>query len=280
MKLLRVGELGKEVPAIEDQMGNWRDVSSLIDDWKGDALGDDALAKIAAADLGALPTLDKSSRIGACVGHVGKFICIGLNFADHAAESGMEVPEEPVIFFKATSAVCGPNDDLLMPRGYSKVDWEVELGVVIGKQGKYIDQADAMDYVAGFCVAHDVSERQFQLEGTGEWEKGKGCDSFGPIGPYLVTRDEIDDFNDLDMWLDVNDERMQTGNTKTMIAKVDELVAYVSKFMSLQPGDVISTGTPPGVGLGMKPPRYLNPGDKVTLGIAGLGDQTQICVED
>lgn len=280
MKLLRVGELGQEVPAIEDQNGDWRDVSSLVNDWSGEALGDDTLAKIAGADLSSLPTLDKNTRIGACVGHVGKFICIGLNFADHAAESGMEVPEEPVIFFKATSAVCGPNDDLLMPRGYSKVDWEVELGVVIGKQGKYIDEADAMDYVAGFCVAHDVSERVFQLEGTGEWEKGKGCDSFGPIGPYLVTRDEVEDFNNLDMWLDVNGERMQTGNTKTMIAKVDEIVAYCSKFMSLQPGDVISTGTPPGVGLGMDPPRYLNPGDKVTLGIEGLGDQTQICVED
>lgn len=280
MKLLRVGPLGQELPAIEDQNGVWRDVSSLVTDWKGEALGDAVLAEIAAADLSSLPELDKSNRIGACVGHVGKFICIGLNFADHAAESGMEVPEEPVIFFKATSAVCGPNDDLLMPRGYSKVDWEVELGVVIGKEGKYIDQADAMDYVAGFCVAHDVSERQFQLEGTGEWEKGKGCDSFGPIGPYLVTRDDVEDFNNLDMWLDVNDQRMQTGNTKTMIAKVDELVAYVSKFMSLQPGDVISTGTPPGVGLGMDPPRYLNPGDKVTLGIQGLGMQTQTCVED
>ncbi len=280
MKLLRVGPLGQEIPAIEDQDGVWRDVSAHISDWDHDALSDETLAKLGALDLASLPALDKNSRIGACVGHVGKFICIGLNYADHAEESGMEVPEEPVIFFKATSAVCGPDDDLLIPRNSEKTDWEVELGVVIGKAGKYIDEADAMKHVAGFCVAHDVSERAFQLEGTGEWEKGKGCDSFGPIGPYLVTRDEVGDYDNLDMWLDVNGQRMQTGNTRTMIFKIPHLVSYVSQFMSLQPGDVISTGTPPGVGLGMDPPVYLKAGDKVALGIEGLGTQAQTCVQD
>ncbi len=280
MKLLRVGPLGQEVPAIEDQDGVWRDVSAHVSDWQGDALGDDALAKLAALDLSALPALDANSRIGACVGHVGKFICIGLNYADHAEESGMEVPAEPVIFFKATSAVCGPDDDILIPRGSEKTDWEVELCMVIGKAGKYIDEADAMDHVAGYCVGNDLSERAFQLEGTGEWEKGKGCDHFGPIGPYLITKDEIADFNNLGMWLEVNGERVQDGNTKTMIFKLPHLVSYVSKFMSLQPGDVISTGTPPGVGLGMNPPRYLKAGDKVQLGIDGMGTQTQTCVQD
>lgn len=280
MKLLRVGAPGQEVPAIEDETGVWRDVSAHVADWSHEALSDESLTKLRGLDLSALPALDSSARIGACVGHVGKFICIGLNYADHAEESGMEVPAEPVIFFKATSAVCGPNDDLLIPKGGTKTDWEVELGVVIGKAGKYIDEAQAMEHVAGFCVAHDVSERAFQLEGTGQWVKGKSCDHFGPIGPYLVPRADAGDYNDLGIWLEIDGERVQDGNTRTMIFKIPELVAYVSKFMSLQPGDVISTGTPPGVGLGMSPQRWLRAGERVRLGIDGLGVQTQLCVQD
>ncbi|NVE94365.1 fumarylacetoacetate hydrolase family protein [Altererythrobacter lutimaris] len=279
MRLLRVGPRGQEWPAIEAKDGTWRDVSGLIDDWSGTALGDERLKEIAKEDLGSLPELDRSLRVGPCVGGVGKFICIGLNYSDHAAETGVEPPLEPVIFSKATSAISGPNDPIEIPRGSTKTDWEVELGVVIGKQGKYIDQANAMEHAAGYCVINDLSERAFQLEGTGQWVKGKSADSFGPIGPYLVTRDEVPDPQDLSLWLDVNGHRMQSGHTGTMIFSVKYIVSFVSQFMSLHPGDVISTGTPPGVGLGMKPEQYLSTGDRVTLGIAGLGEQTQVCIE-
>ncbi len=236
------------------------------------------MKKLAELDLSTLPELDNNERIGACVGQVGKFICIGLNYADHAAESGMAVPPEPVMFFKATSAICGPNDDVEIPRKSEKSDWEVELGVVIGKRAKYVDEADAMDHVAGYCVVNDLSEREFQIERQGQWVKGKSADTFGPIGPYLVTRDEVADPQKLEMSLDVNGERRQNGNTKTMVYGVATLVSYVSQFMSLQPGDIISTGTPPGVGMGMSPQTYLKVGDTMELTIEGLGVQKQVCV--
>ncbi len=278
MKILRVGPAGREKPAVLDSSGQMRDVSTLVDDWDGLALSDAVLAQLRKVDLGTLPILPAASRIGPCVANVGKFICIGLNYADHAAETGAEVPAEPVVFFKATSAICGPNDNLEIPRKSEKTDWEVELGIVIGKHTKYVSEEDAMDHIAGYCVVHDVSERAFQLEGTGQWVKGKSADTFGPIGPWLVTRDEITDPQNLSMWLDVNGEAMQRGSTSTMIFGVAHIVSYLSQFMSLQPGDVISTGTPPGVGLSRTPPRYLKAGDTVTLGIQGLGDQTQRCV--
>lgn len=278
MKILRVGPAGREKPAVLDSSGQMRDVSALVDDWDGLALSDAVLAQLRKVDLGTLPILPVASRIGPCVANVGKFICIGLNYADHAAETGAEVPAEPVVFFKATSAICGPNDNLEIPRKSEKTDWEVELGIVIGKHTKYVSEEDAMDHIAGYCVVHDVSERAFQLEGTGQWVKGKSADTFGPIGPWLVTRDEITDPQNLSMWLDVNGEAMQRGSTSTMIFGVAHIVSYLSQFMSLQPGDVISTGTPPGVGLSRTPPRYLKAGDTVTLGIQGLGDQTQRCV--
>ena len=249
MKLLRVGAPGQEKPAILDADGKARDLSSVIADIAGDALLPESLAKIAAIDLSTLLVLD-DGRIGPCVGQVGKFICIGLNYSDHAAESGLDVPKEPVIFMKATSAICGPDDTVLIPRNSVKTDWEVELGVVIGKGGVYIDEADALDHVAGYCVINDVSEREFQIERSGTWDKGKGCDTFGPIGPWLVTRDEVADPQDLKMWLEVDGHRYQDGSTGTMVFGVQHLVHYVSQFMSLQPGDVISTGTPPGVGMG------------------------------
>jgi 2,4-diketo-3-deoxy-L-fuconate hydrolase len=274
MKLLRVGAPGQEKPAILDADGMARDLSSVVGDIAGDALLPESLAKIAAIDLSKLPVLD-DGRIGPCVGQVGKFICIGLNYSDHAAETGAEVPKEPVIFMKATSAICGPNDTVLIPRNSVKTDWEVELGVIIGKGGVYIDEADALDHVAGYCVVNDVSEREFQIERAGTWDKGKGCDTFGPIGPWLVTRDEVADPQDLKMWLEVDGHRYQDGSTRTMVFGVQHLVSYVSQFMSLQPGDVISTGTPPGVGMGQKPQTYLKGGETIELGIEGLGQQRQ-----
>ncbi len=279
MKLLRVGPLGQEKPAILDKDGLYRDLSNHIADLSAGNLSDEAFGRIAALDIETLPILDSNERIGACVGHVGKFICIGLNYADHAAESGLDVPSEPVIFMKATSAVVGPNDTVEIPRGSEKTDWEVELGVVIGKSAKYVDEREALEYVAGYCVVNDLSEREFQIERQGQWVKGKSADTFGPIGPYLVTRDEIDDPQNLGMYLDVNGHRYQNGNTQTMVYGVAHLVSYVSQFMSLQPGDIISTGTPPGVGLGQNPPVYLKAGDTMELGIDGLGVQTQKVVQ-
>lgn len=274
MKLMRVGPLGQEKPAILDKDGKVRDLSGHVADIGGAAISPEGLAKIAAIDPASLPEI-AVDRIGACVAGTGKFICIGLNYSDHAAETGAAVPPEPVIFMKATSAICGPNDDVLIPRTSEKTDWEVELGVVIGKTAKYVSEADAMDYVAGYCVSHDVSERAFQTERSGQWTKGKSCDTFGPIGPWLVTKDEIADPQNLKMWLSVNGKMMQDGSSKTMVYGVAHLVSYLSQFMSLHPGDVISTGTPPGVGLGMKPPQFLKAGDVVELGIEGLGTQKQ-----
>ncbi|AHJ99920.1 FAA hydrolase family protein [Rhizobium rhizogenes] len=279
MKLMRVGQPGQEKPAILDAEGKVRDLSAHVKDIGGEAISPEGLKKIAAIDLGTLPVISEE-RIGACVAGTGKFICIGLNFSDHAAETGATVPPEPVIFMKATSAIVGPNDDVVIPRGSEKTDWEVELGVVIGKTAKYVSEADALDYVAGYCVSHDVSERAFQTERAGQWTKGKSCDTFGPIGPWLVTKDEITDPQNLGMWLKVNGQTMQDGSSKTMVYGVAHVVSYLSQFMSLHPGDVISTGTPPGVGMGQKPPRYLKTGDVVELGIEGLGSQKQTFVAD
>ncbi|MBC8716009.1 fumarylacetoacetate hydrolase family protein, partial [Ochrobactrum sp. Marseille-Q0166] len=275
MKFLRYGETGQEKPGLLDADGNIRDLSAHVSDLSGAVLSPEALAKLGSLDVNALPKVEGNPRLGPCVAGTGKFICIGLNYADHAAESGMAVPPEPVIFMKATSAIVGPNDDLLIPRGSEKTDWEVELGIVIGKTAKYVSEEDALDYVAGYCTLHDVSERAFQIERAGQWTKGKSCDTFGPTGPWLVTKDEVADPQDLKMWLKVNGETMQDGSTKTMVYGVRHLVSYLSQFMSLQPGDIISTGTPPGVGMGMKPPRYLKAGDVVELGIEGLGSQKQ-----
>ncbi|MCA0927970.1 fumarylacetoacetate hydrolase family protein [Ruegeria profundi] len=280
MKLLRYGKPGAEKPGLLDASGRVRDLSGFVPDIAGEALSPDSLSKLAKLDPESLPRVEgipqQDLRLGACVGNIGKYVCIGLNYADHAEEAGMPIPEEPIIFNKWTSAVVGPNDDIQVPRGSVKTDWEIELGVVIGAPGAYIDEADAMNHVAGFCVINDVSERDFQLNRAGTWDKGKGCDTFGPTGPWLVTQDEINDINNLDMWLDVDGERMQSGSTATLIFKVPHLVSYCSQFMSLQPGDVISTGTPPGVGMGQKPPRYLHGGEIVTLGIAGLGEQKSL----
>ncbi|MVA25449.1 fumarylacetoacetate hydrolase family protein [Agrobacterium vitis] len=279
MKLMRVGPIGQEKPALLDSNGKIRDLSAHVTDIGGAAISPEGLSQLAALNPATLPEL-APSRIGACVSGTGKFICIGLNYSDHAAETGATVPPEPVIFMKATSAICGPNDEVLIPRGSEKTDWEVELGVVIGKTAKYVSEAEAMDYVAGYCVSHDVSERAFQTERAGQWTKGKSCDTFGPIGPWLVTKDEIADPQNLKMWLTVNGETMQDGSSKTMVYGVAFLVSYLSQFMSLHPGDVISTGTPPGVGLGMKPPRFLKAGDVVELGIEGLGTQKQAFIAD
>ncbi|MFK4825600.1 fumarylacetoacetate hydrolase family protein [Paenochrobactrum sp. BZR 588] len=275
MKLLRYGELGQEKPGLLDAEGRIRDLSDRITDIGGQVLDPASLAQLAKIDPQSLPIVDGSPRLGPCVSNVGKFICIGLNYADHAAEAGLALPTEPVVFMKASSAVVGPNDNVLIPRDSEKTDWEVELGIVIGKQAKYVSEAEALDYVAGYCVAHDVSERAFQNERQGQWTKGKSCDTFGPIGPWMVTKDEINDPQRLSMWLKVNGETMQNGSTKTMVYQVAYLVSYLSQFMSLMPGDIISTGTPPGVGMGMKPPRYLKHGDIVELGIEGLGTQKQ-----
>ena len=275
MKLLRYGPKGQEKPGIVDAEGVVRDLSGLVYDIAGDVLTDQGLAGIAEADLSSLPAVEVD-RYGPCVGGVGKFVCIGLNYSDHAEESGLEVPPEPVIFAKATSAICGPNDTVEIPRGSKATDWEVELGVVIGKEAKYIDEVDALDHVAGYCVINDISERDFQNKRAGQWTKGKSADTFGPIGPWLVTKDEVSDPQNLSMYLDVNGKRRQDGNTNTMVFGVAHLVSYLSQFMSLQPGDIISTGTPPGVGMGNKPePVYLKVGDKMELGIEGLGVQHQ-----
>ncbi|MGV1800405.1 fumarylacetoacetate hydrolase family protein [Agrobacterium vitis] len=279
MKLMRVGPIGQEKPALLDSDGKIRDLSAHVTDIGGAAISPEGLSQLAALNPATLPEL-APGRIGACVSGTGKFICIGLNYSDHAAETGATVPPEPVIFMKATSAICGPNDEVLIPRGSEKTDWEVELGVVIGKTAKYVSEAEAMAYVAGYCVSHDVSERAFQTERAGQWTKGKSCDTFGPIGPWLVTKDEIADPQNLKMWLTVNGETMQDGSSKTMVYGVAFLVSYLSQFMSLHPGDVISTGTPPGVGLGMKPPRFLKAGDVVELGIEGLGTQKQAFIAD
>ncbi len=275
MRLLRYGPKGHERPGLIDAKGGIRDLSAHVPDIAGAALLPDTLARLAALDPESLPAVPGNPRIGPCVGQVGKFICIGLNYADHAAESGLPVPAEPVVFAKWTSAICGPDDDIEIPRGSTKTDWEVELGVVIGQGGRYIGEADAPAHVAGYCVINDVSEREWQLERGGTWDKGKGCDTFGPIGPWLVTPDDAGDIDNLAMWLEVDGRRFQSGSTATMIFRVPAIIAYLSRFLSLQPGDVISTGTPPGVGLGQKPPRYLKGGETIRLGIDGLGVQTQ-----
>ena len=276
MKLLRYGDLGAEKPGMLDANGTIRDLSRHIKDFSGESLSDTTFLKLRALDPTNLPVIEASTRIGACVGSVGKFVCIGLNYADHAAESGMELPEEPVIFFKATSAIIGPNDDIEIPRHSVKTDWEVELGVVIGKHAKYVKKENALDHVAGYCVVNDLSERDFQLHRSGQWVKGKSADTFGPIGPWLVTRDEVPDPQNLSMYLEVNGHRYQDGSTETMHFDVATIVSHLSQFMSLQPGDVISTGTPPGVGMGQKPETYLKSGDVIELEIEGLGLQRQV----
>ena len=278
MRLLRYGAKGQEQPGMLDRDGRIRSLAGVVPDIAGEALSDAGLARLRAVDPATLPLVDGSPRLGPCVGGVGKFVCIGLNYADHAAESGLKVPPEPVMFLKATSAICGPDDPVEIPRGSEKTDWEVELGVVIGTPGKYIAEADAMAHVAGYCVINDVSERAFQTERSGQWTKGKSHDTFGPLGPWLVTKDEIPDPNNLHMWLEVDGKRYQNGSTSTMVYKVPFLVSYLSQFVSLQAGDVISTGTPPGVGMGQKPPLYLRPGQTMRLGIEGLGVQSQVTV--
>jgi 2-keto-4-pentenoate hydratase/2-oxohepta-3-ene-1,7-dioic acid hydratase in catechol pathway len=279
MKLLRHGPAGAEKPGIMHDDGTIRDLSAVVSDIGGDVLSDAGLATLRAIDPAGLPIVS-GARLGPCVAGTGKFICIGLNYADHAAESGMAVPPEPVIFMKATSAIVGPNDPIVIPRGSVKTDWEVELAVIIGKKAKYVDEADAMEYVAGYAITNDVSERAFQTERAGQWTKGKSCDNFGQIGPWLVTRDEVADPQNLSMWLTVNGATEQNGSTATMVYGVKHLVSYLSQFMTLHPGDVISTGTPPGVGMGKKPPRYLKAGDVVELGVAGLGQQRQDVIAD
>lgn len=278
MKLLRYGSPGHEAPGLLDSGGMLRDLSGVVPDIAGDTLLPQSLERLRTLDPATLPRVPGSPRLGPCVGRVGKFICIGLNYSDHAAESGMAVPKEPIVFMKATSAIAGPNDAVVLPRGSAKSDWEVELGVVIGKPAKYVEEADALSYVAGYCVVNDLSERAFQLEGTGQWVKGKSADTFGPIGPWLVTRDEVADCGALDLWLEVDGHRYQNGSTRTLVFGVPYLVSYLSRFMSLQPGDIISTGTPPGVGLGQKPPVYLRPGNVMRLGVHGLGEQQQTVV--
>jgi 2-keto-4-pentenoate hydratase/2-oxohepta-3-ene-1,7-dioic acid hydratase in catechol pathway len=276
MKLLRYGKPGKEKPGLLDGAGRIRDLSGHIDDVAGAALSPASLKKLSKLKAEDLPLVKGNPRLGPCVTGTGKFICIGLNYADHAAESGMAVPPEPVIFMKATSAIIGPHDEVEIPRGSVKTDWEVELGVVIGKTAKYVSEDEAMDHVAGYCVINDLSERAFQIEHSGQWTKGKSADTFGPTGPWLVTKDEVKDPQDLSMWLEVNGKRFQNGSTKTMVYGVKFLVSYLSRFMSLQPGDIISTGTPPGVGMGQKPPHYLKAGDVMELEIEGLGRQRQV----
>ena len=279
MKLLRYGEIGKEKPGILGQDGKIRDLSNHITDINGDNISEEGLKKISMIDVSSLQIIPENTRLGACVGNIGKFLCIGLNYSDHAAETGMPVPSEPILFSKATSAVVGPNDNVEIPRNSNETDWEVELGIIIGKKAKYINEENAEEYIAGYCVVNDVSEREFQLKKEGQWTKGKSCDTFGPTGPYLVTKDEISDVQNLKMYLDVNDKRMQDGSTKTMIFSAKYIVYYLSQFMSLNPGDVIATGTPPGVGGGMKPPVFLKAGDTMKLGIEGLGEQNQTCVQ-
>ena len=279
MKLLRYGDSGLEKPGIIDSDGNIRDLSSMIDDVDGSTISAAGLDKLSQIDISTLPLVSNNPRIGPCVGSVGKFLCIGLNYSDHAAETGAEAPPEPILFQKATSAIIGPNDDVEIPKTSNATDWEVELGIIIGKKAKYIAEGTSQDYIAGYCVVNDVSERDFQAKRAGQWTKGKSCDTFGPIGPYLVTKDEVLDPQDLSMTLDVNGQRMQDGSTKTMIFSVNHIVYYLSQFMSLNPGDVIATGTPPGVGLGMKPPLFLKSGDTMKLSIQGLGEQNQKCIQ-
>ena len=278
MKLLRYGAPGEERPGLLDPQGQIRDLSNLVGDIDGSALAPAALAKLRAIDPMALPRVDASMRLGPCVGRPGKFICVGLNYSDHAEETGAATPPEPILFMKATSAVSGPNDDVRQPRGSTKLDWEVELALVIGTACQYVSEIDAQAAIAGYFVCHDVSERAFQMERGGTWDKGKGCDTFGPIGPWLVTADEVEDVSNLNLWLEVNGRRFQDGNTANMIFRPAFLVSYVSQFMSLQPGDIITTGTPAGVGLGQSPPMFLEPGDLVRLGIQGLGEQQQTIV--
>ena len=280
MKLLRYGPAGGEKPGLLDGSNQLRDLSGVVPDIAGQALLPASLDRLRRLDPAALPLVGGTPRIGPCVGHVGKFICVGLNYSDHAAESGMAVPKEPILFMKATSCIVGPDDDIVLPRGSQKTDWEVELGVVIGTAAKYVSEADALTHVAGYCVVHDVSERAYQLEGTGQWVKGKSADTFGPIGPWLVTSDEVPEPGNLRLWLDVDGTRRQDGSTKTLIFGVEYLVSYISRFMSLQPGDIISTGTPPGVGHGQKPPVYLRAGNEIRLGVEGLGEQRQLVVAD
>ena len=280
MKLLRYGPPGEEKPGLLDAGGTLRDLSGEVDDIAGAVLSDEGLARLKALDPASLPAVSGNPRLGPCVGQIGKFCCIGLNYSDHAAETGAAIPAHPILFMKANSAITGPNDRVMMPRGSVKTDWEVELGVVIGKTAKYVSEADALSHVAGYCVVNDVSERAFQTELTGQWTKGKSCDTFGPTGPWLVTRDEVPDPQALGMYLDVNGKRMQTGNTQTMIFSVAQIIAHLSGLFTLHPGDVISTGTPPGVGLGMKPPVFLKPGDVMELGIDGLGTQRQEVGQD
>ena len=281
MKLVRFGEHGAEQPGCIDEDGTLRDLSGVISDIDGDALSDEKLDMLRGLDLSALPSVAGAPRIGPCVGNIGKFLCIGLNYSDHAAEAGMAEPEHPILFFKANSAVCGPNDTVMIPRGSTKTDWEVELGVVIGLAAKYVDEVDALDHVAGYCIVNDVSERHFQTQLSGQWTKGKSCDTFGPTGPWLVTRDEVADPQKLDLSLDINGVRMQTGNTSKMIFSVAQIISHLSQLMTLHPGDVISTGTPPGVGMGIKPePVYLSARDEMILRIQGLGEQRQNVGQD
>jgi 2,4-didehydro-3-deoxy-L-rhamnonate hydrolase len=278
MKLVRYGKAGSEKPGLIDAEGKIRDLSAHITDLKGDALSPQSLAKIATLSPASLPEVTGNPRLGSCVAQPGNFIAVGLNYADHAAESGMPIPKEPVLFNKAPSCVVGPHDDVVIPRGSKKTDWEVELAIVIGKRASYVEEKDALSYVAGYAICNDVSERAYQTEGTGQWMKGKGCPTFGPLGPWLVTTDEVGDVQELDMWLDVDGTRMQTGSTKTMIFGVAHIVHYISQFMIMEAGDVITTGTPPGVGMGKKPPHYLVPGNVMTLGIGKLGTQKQTTI--
>ncbi len=275
MKLVRYGNPGKEKPGLIDADGKLRDLSAVIKDIGPDQLSDVAIAKLQKVKVEKLPLVKEKTRLGSPVCGVGKFIAIGLNYADHAAESGLAIPQEPIVFMKATTCIQGPNDSVMLPKGSVKSDWEVELGVVIGTKARYVSQKEALNFVAGYCTVNDLSEREYQIERGGTWDKGKGCDTFGPLGPWLVTRDEVPNPQKLSMWLDLNGQRVQTGSTKTMIFSVAKIVSYVSQFMTLMPGDVITTGTPPGVGMGMKPQRYLKKGDVMTLGIEGLGEQRQ-----
>ena len=277
MKTLRYRNNNDVKPGILDKDGNIRDISSVVDDWDNNTLQTEKLNSIKSMNLSDLPKVEKIDSLAPPISktNIGKFICIGLNYSDHAAEAGMEVPKEPIIFMKATSSVCGPNDDIIIPKNSTKSDWEVELGIIIGKETKYINENQSQDHIAGYCVVNDLSERKFQIEHSGQWVKGKSCDTFGPIGPYIVTKDEVEDPQNLKLWLDLNGKRMQDGSTNTMVYGVNFLVSYLSKFMSLQPGDVISTGTPPGVGMGLNPQVWLKPGDEMRLGIEGLGEQKQ-----
>ena len=280
MKLVRYGPEGHEKPGILDADGRIRDLAGFIPDVSGAVLLPGSLERLRQVEPSALPLVDEAVRLGPCVGAVGKFICVGLNYSDHAAESGMAVPAEPILFMKATSAICGPNDDVCIPRGSQKTDWEVELGVVIGKPAKYVTEVAAPTHIAGYCVVNDLSERAFQLEGTGQWVKGKSADTFGPIGPWLVTADEVADPQNLDLWLEVDGHTYQRSSTSHMIFPVARLVSFISRFMTLHPGDIISTGTPPGIGMGQQPPVYLRPGNRIRLGIAGLGEQRQLVVTE